>query len=195
MKRKLLIGEFLVNKKIITPQQVDRILEYSKLRGLRFGEAGLELGYLSRESFIKVFGPTFEVDFFHLNANYFPEATREIIPLDMVLKYGVLPLGFKNEFRFFRSRKLLNLGFLSPYRKNFLTEVENFVLSKSKDSSFEGVRVYLILADQFLRVMKKVYGLTEAEISTKDPETLDPTLRMFLSDLKGPTPGISTRKV
>ena len=114
MKKKLRIGEFLVSKKILTPQQVDRILEYSKMRGLRFGEAGLELGYLSREAFIQVFGPNFEVDFFHLNPNYFPELTKDLIPLEMVLRYGVLPLGFKSEFGFFRRRKHVNLGFLSP---------------------------------------------------------------------------------
>lgn len=182
MKKKLRIGEFLVSKKILTPQQAERILEYSKMRGLRFGEAGLELGFLSRESFIQVFGPSFEVDFFHLNPNYFPESTKDLIPIEMVLKYGALPLGFKTESRFFRRRKLINVGFLSPYRKNFLAEVEKFVLDHREGQTFEAVRIYLILADQFLKVLKKTYGISEDQIRKMNPETVDPTLLMFVDE-------------
>jgi hypothetical protein len=182
MKRKLRIGEFLVTKKILTPQQVDRILEYSQMRGLRFGEAGLELGLLSREAFIQVFGPTFDVDFFHLNSAYFPEMTQNLIPPEMIVKYGVLPLGFKNETRFLRSRRMLNVGFLSPYRTQFISDVESFVLSHKGEFAFEGIKVYLILADQFLRVLKKVYSISEQEIRSRSPEAVDPTLLMFIDE-------------
>lgn len=192
MKEQMRIGEFLVSKKILTPQQVDRILEYSKMRRLRFGEAGMELGYLSRESFIKVFGPTFAVDFFKLDPKFFPKKTQPILSLETVLKYGVLPLGFKSEKSFFKSKTLLNLGFLSPYRKEFISEVIQLADLKKTEFGFEGTKIYIIIADQFLRVLDQVYGVSESQLHSYSPEKFDPTLRMFLEDLReSPVPDLT----
>ena len=47
---------------------------------------------------------------------------------------------------------------------------------------FDSVKVYLILADQFIRVLKKTYGVTELDIRARDPETVDPTLLMFVGE-------------
>ena len=58
------IGEFLVDRKVLTPSEVDRILEYGRREGLRFGEAGAQLDLLTEEKMVRVFGKHFRVNSF-----------------------------------------------------------------------------------------------------------------------------------
>ena len=87
------IGDLLLDKGAITPGQVEDILKYSARSGLRFGEAALELKFVTRERMVEIFGPHHEVDFFHLEPEYFPLHSRDALDLNTILKWGVLPLG------------------------------------------------------------------------------------------------------
>lgn len=170
------IGEFLVEKKVLTPAQVEEILQYAKSKNLRFGDAGLELGILTEEKLVAVFGKSHKTDFFHIEAKYFPKQTKDVIPLPLLLKNGVLPLGSKIERKIFRSRKLLNLGLLDPSESSKIDEVWSYL--KTSRQEFDGVKAYLILADQMLDVLEEVYGVTENQLE-KTPD-LDSTLKIHV---------------
>jgi hypothetical protein len=180
----LRIGELLVSKKILTPHQVELILDYSRERGLRFGEAGMELGFLSRESFVRLFSPSSDIDLFQLQPKYFPQQTKNLFDVETILRFGVLPLGSRVRGGFFGSRKIINLGFLTPRKTEVVQEVKNRVLSQQRgaDGKAEKIdfRVFLILADQFLAVMESVYGFSEERVMGLSQDKLDPTLKMFL---------------
>ena len=185
MGKGLRIGEFLVSKKILTPNQVELILEYSHERGLRFGEAGMELGFLSRESFVRLFSPSPDVDLFQLYPQYFPKETKNLLNIDSILRYGVLPLGSRIRGSWFGSRKIINLGFLSPRKPQIVQEVKNLILAQPSDIEKIDFRIFVILADQFLNVLESVYQINENQILTiaKDPTKhteIDSTLRLFL---------------
>src|SRR5579883_2363825 len=110
------IGEFLVEKKVLKPAEVEQILEYGRRENLRFGEAGVKLGLLTEDALVRVFGKNYRVDFFHLDGKFFPRQTSGILSLETILRYGVLPLGFKNEYGIFKRGRILNLGMLDPGR-------------------------------------------------------------------------------
>lgn len=169
------IGEYLVERKVLTPSEVEQVLEYGRREGLRFGEAGTKLGLLSEESLVKVFGKNYRVDFFHLDARYFPRQTQALISIESVLRYGVLPLGVKTR-GLFGKRKVLNLGMLDPGRLDAVAAVQR------EAQGVSGTQVFLVLADQFLEVLRSVYGLTEAQIAAKAQAELDPTLTLFLDE-------------
>lgn len=184
------IGEFLVDKGVLNTQQVDRILKHSESTGLRFGEAGMELGLLDRDSMVRVFGPSFRVDFFHLDPDYFPKVTAGLIPVDLLIGWGALPLGFKTEYRFFRARKMMNIGLLNPERREEVLEgIRSHLESTSGVPGLAGFKVYLILADQFLDVMESVYGISEERIRDRAVDRIDGTLELFLQHAHGePSP-------
>jgi hypothetical protein len=172
------IGEFLVSKGVLTPSQVEQILNYARIKGMRFGEAGLEMGLLSKESLIKAFGPNYMVDFFHLVPEYFPEATRHLFQPEFLLKWGVLPLGYKTVWKFFRTKKLLNVGLVDPSRKESLDAVKAEVTQALGEGVCVGTKQYLILADEFVSVLEKVYQVPPNTIAELD--AVDPTVKLFV---------------
>lgn len=175
------IGEFLVEKGILSLAEVDQILNYSRKNGLRFGEAALELGFLTPEKLIRVLGPDYRINFFYLHPDRFPKDTLKLFTVDEVLRYGVLPLGFKKKFRWFRRpTELLNIGLLNPGNPKRLDELDEIVRSRIKGDKYQRIQVFLILADQFLGVLRSVYGLKVEDLESKPESELDPTLTLFL---------------
>ncbi|HTL12173.1 MAG TPA: hypothetical protein VL588_06785 [Bdellovibrionota bacterium] len=172
---RLRIGEFLVEKGVLTPDDVENILKYSRHAGLRFGEAGMEMGLITREALIKVFGPSFRTDFFHLQPQYFPMATKDLVPVETILKLGVLPLAFKTEYKMFRARKRLNLGMLDPTHSAALDQIQALV-----GGQFASIKVFLVLADQFLEVVRQVYGVTQDRLRSMRSDEIHERLQMFL---------------
>ncbi|MGZ3688613.1 MAG: hypothetical protein ACXWP5_16630 [Bdellovibrionota bacterium] len=178
------IGEFLVDKGVLKQREVDEILMYSLKSGLRFGDAGMELGILTRERLIAVFGPNFRIDFFQLEPSYYPALTRDLFPVEALLKFGALPLGFKSEAGFFRTKRKLNLGMLDPGNSRSVEELEKLARSKLPEG-IAGVRIYLILPDQFLDVLEVAYQVSEAAIRAKNPAEIEPALALYLENFRG----------
>ncbi len=165
------IGEFLIERKVLNPLEVEQILDYGKREKLRFGEAGIKLGLLTESELARVFGKNYRVDYFHLDPQYFPKETSELLDLKTILRYGVLPLGQKKEYGFFRQEKILNLGMLDPGREKEISL-----------EAFPRRRIFLVLAEQFLDVLQSCYGLSANQVALMGAEELDPTLRMFLGE-------------
>ncbi len=170
------IGEFLVQKKLLSVTDIEPILKHSERTGLRFGDAALEMGLLRREQLIEVFGPDFRTDFFHVESRHFPALTREWLTPEQLIVWGVLPLGVKSRSRWgIFSEAVLNLGMLSPSRSEVVAAVKNTVKEKAAD-----VKPYLVLFDEYLEVMNGVYGWTPERIRSLGRTRIDPTLALFL---------------
>lgn len=168
----LKIGEFLVERGLLTPEQVKQILEYSQRTGLRFGDAGIQLNLLTPKRLAR------NVPFFNLNPDYFPEGTRGVLSVDSVLKLGALPLGIKEEKRWFRpAQTVLNIGLIDPWKRGIIDEVEAAVTPELRRMHPHlYIKLYLVLADQFLDTVKKAYGVGPSEISQRPAQELDPSL-------------------
>lgn len=173
------IGQFLVEKGVLHPEQVQEVLSYSGRTGMRFGEAALELKLLTREQLVDVFGPGFQTAFFHLDTDYFPAQTRDLITLSEALQYGVLPLGYKTEAHLLKRHKVLNLGFLDPSKTEQVKKVESLVLPRAAKET-QGIKIFLVLADQFLTVLRDHYGLSDGALQSVPSDALDPILCMEL---------------
>jgi hypothetical protein len=134
----------------------------------------MELGFVTQDRMVEIFGPNHAVDFFHLQPEYFPQHSRDALDLATILKWGVLPLGFKAERKFFSTKRILNLGALDPSRPG-LREACTAACTQA-----HGVRPYLVLGDQFVAILMKVYGLTPARLAALKESETDPTLQLFL---------------
>jgi len=176
------IGEFLVSKGIINERQVDDVLKHSARTGLRFGEAALELGVITTDSLIRVFGPNWKVNFFHLYPKFLPAGTRDLFTPGEMIRYGLVALGTKTEQKLFRTRKSLNVGFLDPLREESITFVrQRLDTSAGQHLEVQGFKPYLILADQLIEVLHEVYGIDAG--AQQGP--VDPTLALFLGQDTG----------
>ena len=165
-----------MEKGVLTQDQVEEVLVFSRRTGLRFGEAAIALKFLTERRLAEIFGSNFRVNFFHVHPAYLPEATRNLFPSETLLWGGALPLGTKTEFRFFRRKKILNLGLLNPSRVEVIQRVER----ELKTGEFDSVRVFLILANHFMAVLEAHYGITMDQLRARGPKEICPTLWMFL---------------
>jgi hypothetical protein len=130
------------------------------------------------------------VDRFHLNPSYFPKNTRDLLPAEIILQHGALALGVKKSFRFFRTRRLVNLGFLDPSREESIKQVLITIREKFNELGFQGIQVYQLDPQEFVDVLSTVYQIPESELRRRNPESLNERLRQFLASNK---PG-STRE-
>ncbi len=93
IRRKLRLGEVLVEAGLVSKADVDAALAEQKQRkGRRLGEVLVELGLLTEETLAKTLSNKFRLAFVDLDAcTLNPEALRAV-PLELVEKYGVLPV-------------------------------------------------------------------------------------------------------
>jgi hypothetical protein len=175
------IGDLFVEKKILTPEQKTHVLEYAQQHGKSFGEAGLETGLLTREDMIQVFGPSFEIDFFYLDPKYFPLATKEALTTAEILRYGALPLGFKRLSGFMAKKKQVNVGFLDPGNQESVQAVRAILLKRLEKEGVSDIKIFLLLSDQYLDVLRLSYGQERAALQGQNPEQLDPMLLLNLN--------------
>lgn len=159
------VGSYFIEKGLINDAELAQILEHSKKTGLRFGDAARDLEIIQTSDLIKVFGKSFETEFFYLDPTYFPAATKEVFTLPEMVRLGVLALGLKKSYGLFRQGKYLNIGLLDPSNLNNLKEIEAIALDRLKNENVLGIKVFLVLSDQFLDVLREVYGKDESEIS------------------------------
>ena len=179
MERKK-IGDFFVERKILTPEQKDHILDFSRQTGKSFGEAALELEILTRDDMVEVFGPGFEIDFFYLDPRYFPAVTKDTLTIDEILRFGALPLGFKRS-GFLSQKKHVNVGVLNPSDTKAMGELRSILLNRLEKEGVTDIKVFLILSDQYLDVLRMFYATERQQVAARDPNALDEVLRLYLS--------------
>lgn len=169
------IGEFMMEKGMIHREWVQPILEHSKANSIRFGEAAVALGYVTERELRQVLIQPFQNQlFFHLDPHFFPMTTRELIPVSEVIRLGVLPLGVKNEFHWFRSRPRLNLGVLN-LTKTLATDWVNNHLKNVK--SF---KTFQVLPEEFLQTLELCYGVDRASLLQLGADQVDVNLGLYL---------------
>jgi type IV pilus assembly protein PilB len=174
------VGEYLVWRGIISEKDVEKILSHSKQTGLKFCEAALKLEIVSQKALIHAFAPRFEGDYFRLSSAKFPDACRDLLDVNFVIKNGVLPLGFKSDKKLFRTRKILNIGLLDPSRVDVVNEVLALAQRKFGVDEVQSAKVYLIFVDQFLDVLGNIYKVSEDDMLNRRPDQLDEMLKLFL---------------
>ncbi len=177
------ISDVLIERKLLLNSQVGEVLAHSRQTGLRFGEAAVSLGLITEADLVKSFGPNFGADYFYLNSKHFPKTTQGLYAVPFLLRHGLLALGTKSEQRFLSRKEFLNIGLLDPSNHKALIEAETLARAKHESQTFGGIKVYQILADQFLEVLRVVYGVSAEDLLAQvDRSLLDQTLRNHLRE-------------
>ena len=172
------VGTYFVEKGLIDSSQKEQILDHCQRTGLRFGDAAQDLGFVSHHDLMQAFGPNYNIDFFYLDPSHYPATTKEAFPLNEMLKHGILPLGFKSSQSFFRRGKYLNIGFLDPGSKENQKTIELLAKKNLTSENVLGIKIFLILADQFVDVLKEVYQQPEETLPAA--KELHPILSNYL---------------
>lgn len=146
------IGNLFVERKLLTEAQVEQIVAYGLKSGLRFGDAGIALQMLKPANIFELLGPNSALDFFYLDPRFYPQTTKNLLPIEVMTRLGVLPLGRKRVWKWFKTLDVVNLGLLDPLDKKAVSAIQDILQTKTKS--------YLVLPDQFADVLKWHYQWT-----------------------------------
>lgn len=173
------IGEFLIQKGILTEAQVEEALNYSVQTGLRFGEAAEQLGFLDQSTLEKTFGQSYKTDFYYIDTGVFPTETKDLFTVDEMIEHGVVALGISaGQTLFKKNKRTLNLGYLNPQNPARTAAVE--ALIRSKGVPFDSFKSYLVLVEQFVEVLGTVYNVDESFIAKREPAKIEECLQLYL---------------
>lgn len=86
------LGELLVQKGIVTLDQLNSALKHQRERGGALGSALVQLSYASEEAIAKALSEQYGVPFVNLS-NFEPDpGVAQLIPMDTAVRYQVLPV-------------------------------------------------------------------------------------------------------
>jgi twitching motility protein PilT len=110
------LGEMLVKYRIITEPQLKEALKIQKERGGRLGKNLIELGFITEDIFLKFLSSQLVIDSVNLNRTEIQPEVQRMVSLDVMEKFGVLPVK--------KADNALYLGMTDPTDLNALRELE-----------------------------------------------------------------------
>jgi len=93
-KKKLRLGDMLVQANAISEEQLTRALAAQKGSGRKLGEVLVDEGFLSEEEIAQALSSQMNLEFVDLRNVSVPEKITELVPANILKKYKVFPFGF-----------------------------------------------------------------------------------------------------
>lgn len=106
MRKKYLLGEFLLRQGLITPEQLKRALRYQKETGKLLGNCLVDLGYVNEKDIIKALSEQMGVQYVSLKNYRVDPETIKLVPENIARTHKLLPL--------FKVGKTLTVGMANP---------------------------------------------------------------------------------
>lgn len=96
-RKKIRIGDLLVEAGAISEDQLQEALAYQKENGGRLGNIIMELGFISRELLVTVLTTQMGIDFIDVKSCKIDEDVLRIVPENLVNKYKLIPIGYDED--------------------------------------------------------------------------------------------------
>jgi len=91
------IGEILVEKKLLTPEELNRALLEHKKTGEFLGSALIKMGYISEEKLLQSLAEQLNIPFVNLKHTTIDQAVIKSVPARLVQHYKVMPIGWEHD--------------------------------------------------------------------------------------------------
>ena len=93
-RKKIKLGDLLVEANAITNEQLYDALKKQKELGKKLGETLIELGYISQELLNATLPQQLGIDFIELRAAKLDEDAIALFPESLARKHNAIPIGF-----------------------------------------------------------------------------------------------------
>mgnify|MGYP000243218154 CR=1 FL=1 len=154
MRRIKRLGEMLIERGVITEEELKKALEVQKRNGKRLGSILLELGLVSEDDILKVLSEQFSNAPVAKKKNFenIPEEVIKLVPAHIAARYDVLPLAKKGNKLF--------LAMVSPDDHfaiedvRFLTKLDVIPIVSLEDYIREAIKKYYKISDMMDELAK-----------------------------------------
>lgn len=116
-KVKKQLGEMLLEKKLITPEQLEEALSIQKKTKDRLGHTLINLGYIKESVLIKVLEEQFGIPCIKIYKKMINWQVVKQIPEDICVKYRLIPLIIE--------KNLLTVAVTDPFDMSFVDEIKS----------------------------------------------------------------------
>lgn len=140
------IGELLVQKKLITWEQLEEVLEEQKKTKEFTGEILVRKGFISQQLLYKALAEQYQMRFVDLKRIKINTKAVELIPRSVAEKYSIMPLEMRED--------TLLIAISNPL--NVWPEVELKQITRMND-----IRTVLCLPSDILDAIKENYSASE----------------------------------
>lgn len=91
------LDELLVEKKVITPEQLKMAQEFQRSVGGKLTAVLVKLGFITDENLAKFIGEQQGLEVIDLDSMWLPDNLVKKIPRDLIEKHHVFPIAFKDD--------------------------------------------------------------------------------------------------
>jgi type IV pilus assembly protein PilB len=137
------IGEILVEKKLVSPEDLKRALIEHERTGEFLGAALMRLGYISEEQLLQALSDQLNIPFVNVKEITIDQAVINRVPARIVQHYKVIPIGWEHD--------TLTIALADPHQ---MWAVEDIRLHLGCD-----VQAVLACQGQVLDAIRKYYGV------------------------------------
>ncbi|MDD6328010.1 MAG: ATPase, T2SS/T4P/T4SS family [Eubacteriales bacterium] len=148
-RKKIRIGDLLVEAGAITQEELDQALEKQKETGGRLGNVIMEMGFISQELLITVLTAQMGIDYCEIKAVKIEDDILDLVPEAMVQKYRVIPVGYDEN-----NPNILKVAMVDPMDLNAIDDIGI--------STGLQVEPMFSMEDDMNEVIGKYYGNTQA---------------------------------
>ncbi|MBQ8951858.1 MAG: Flp pilus assembly complex ATPase component TadA [Eubacterium sp.] len=148
-RKKIRVGDLLVEAGAITEDQLQQALEKQKENGGRIGNVIMQMGFISKELLITVLTTQMGIEYCEVRSVQIDEAVLKLVPDNLVAKYRVMPIGFDPE-----NPNILKVAMADPMD---LMAVDDISISSGLQ-----VEPMLSFDEDLSEVIGKYYGSAQA---------------------------------
>ncbi len=148
-RKKIRVGDLLVEAGAITEDQLQQALEKQKEDGGRIGNVIMQMGFISKELLITVLTTQMGIEYCEVRSVQIDEAVLKLVPDNLVAKYRVMPIGFDPE-----NPNILKVAMADPMD---LMAVDDISISSGLQ-----VEPMLSFDEDLSEVIGKYYGSAQA---------------------------------
>ena len=174
-RRRLRLGDLLINQGIITEEQLQKGLELQKQSGGKLGEVLVDNNIVSEESLVKVLGEQLHLEYIDLTNVKIDEKILELVPSSILHKYGMMPFEFAPD-----RPNVLRVAMLDPLDMEAIDDI-NIVTNLQVEPVITTRRSLNIVMDKHFG-QKEVYSAV-SEYEKEKESKLEESEEMYNEDV------------
>lgn len=123
-KRKIRLGDLLVESKVITQQQLDMALQKQKSRNMKLGEILVDEGILTEDDIAEALSRQLNFELVDLQNVNVDKSVAELVPVNILKKYTMIPYAFSET-----NRNVLKVAMENPldtYAQEDISIITNY---------------------------------------------------------------------
>jgi len=156
------LGDILIEKKLLTSEQLQQALDEQKKSHFRLGHTLIDLGFITEDQLLKVLTEQFQIPALKLDKNLINPQVVRLIPANICRKYNIIPFLLHNNELTIATVDPFNLDFIQEVK--FISAYEIKLLLTTEKSIQETISKYMGKTENFV-LDKKNTQVSEIKIS------------------------------